>query len=109
MNPQGLIYMRLSESTVGALPAERKSEFQFGIGESDMIGLIAGIVGTVAVQWLWRKLAKRPTPWAARRTIRIADLPEYGEWLSGPQYSVSDLRDDTSGDCLIPADAVRVS
>lgn len=92
MNPQTLLFVKLTESTVGALPAERHSEFQFGIGDSDMVGFALGVASAIVVQWLWRRLSKRPTPWASRRTVRIYDLPE--------EYAPPSIAHSDSGDSI---------
>ena len=99
MNPQSIVFLKLTESTVGALPTERKSEFQFGIGESDMIGLVCGIVGTVACQWLYRKLRSRPVAWAERRTVKIYDLEERDTQAICHDDSADDLHSVVFGRC----------
>lgn len=92
MNPQSIVFLKVVESTVGALPAEHHTEFQFGIGESDVIGFALGVGLTLIVPWLWRRLSKQPTPWYSRRTVRIYDLPE--------EYAAPSIAHSDSGDSI---------
>ena len=85
MNPQtqNQIFLRLSHAAVSHTPKTgvAESEFRIEIGRDDVIGLAAGIIGTILVQMAWRSLRSRPAPWwKSGRTgrIQIADLPEPG-------------------------------
>lgn len=99
MNPQTIVFLELSKSVVGTMPTETSSTFRFALGESDMVGFCIGVAVAIVVPWLYRKLQRKPVPWASRRTVRIYDIAHDDRKHITHDDSADDLHSVVFGRC----------